>query len=132
MGMDSINELGPFNKFIDHVLIVLKHLKILKNSSLSFIGKLFETFLCSCMLIFNVILIIFEGISLKDCNDLISFTDRHAIFFHIVGFFKWLYCIKERNSINELVKSMDKCHELCQKIVKSNINTKKNPQIIFQ
>ena len=69
--------------------------------------------------IFSLILILFEAISFKDCNDLICFTDRHAILFHIIGLFKWSYYLRREKEINLLFKSINKCHEMCQNIVES-------------
>lgn len=112
-------KIESFDIFLDHVIIVLKFFDVLSNPSLSLLKKIFLKLFLSLFWTFNLLLILFEAIGFKDCNDLTCFTDRHAILFHVIGFFKWTYYLRREKEIEMLIEKMNRCHEKCQNIVES-------------
>ncbi|KAG7212890.1 hypothetical protein KM043_002242 [Ampulex compressa] len=124
--MESLNhqtrlgkaDINSFEKYIRHLLIILRHLRIWRKDDLLETRKtLFRTILISFLLSANFWLIITEVLSLAGIVSLEMIANTVAnLGFHISGFLKWSFCMKKHRQIAIIVARMNKCHLLCLSI----------------
>nr|WHS04437.1 odorant receptor 34 [Psyttalia incisi] len=126
-------DIPRFEDFVGGIFSVLGHLKVWRENNISRIRGIFDLSFVIYLMFFNVLLIISEGSDVRNYYDLSSFAAHiNPLFLHCMGLIKWSYCIIYHEDIVDLVKCMQRCHDVCKTVNLQDIAHQKYKSKLFK